>query len=298
MMSAEASVKDGVADTSTEYIAAGKAAGATWTLTAHVDRIDYPVATLPDGSTEEGYTTYRLELEACQVATGRVESLSREILPDDAPSDIAEMVALLVRPEGIANADTPWLRAGVTRPKPRPKPPLPKPPEPPPPPPEPKKPAAPRAIYGERAPFSIGASVGVSNALVRPDGARGPSWAMPIGGVIGYALPDALPGLELKGNLTGQVVGPRAVEVSAGARYAVAPIRGVDVFVGPELLVGVHVATGADTAARFLTHGALFLAVAITDNVQVEAAADLAVAAGGAGTLLLGGGTARLVLRF
>ena len=124
------------------------------------------------------------------------------------------------------------------------------------------------------------------------------TFSVPIGGVLGYALPDTAPGLELKGNLTSQVIGPRALELSAGARYALAPIRGVRLFVGPELLLGAHVALGADKTARFLTHGSLFLAYGITENVQAEIAGDLAAALGGAGTLVLGGGTARVVFRF
>lgn len=296
MVSAEAAVKDGVADTSQEYQAAAKAAGADWTLTARVERNDYPPARLPDGTEEEGYTTYRVELEAYQASSGRVESLSREVLPDEGPSDIAEMIALLIRPEGIANADIPWSHVGVRRPKPKPKPAAP--PPPPPPPPEPAAPPPPRRVYGEGHPVAIGASVGVTNAMVRPDEARGPSWAMPIGVVFGYALPDTAPGLELKGNLASQVIGPRALELSGGARYALAPLRGVRLFVGPELLLGAHVALGADKTARFLTHGSLFLAYGITESVQAEIAGDLSAALGGAGTLVLGGGTARIVFRF
>ncbi|HVH47745.1 MAG TPA: hypothetical protein VM925_35660 [Labilithrix sp.] len=296
MVSAEAAVRDGVADTSQEYLAAGKAVGAAWTLTGRVERHDHPPAKLPDGTEEEGYTTYRVELEAYQLGSGRLESLSREVLPDEGPNDIAEMVVLLVRPEGIANAELPWQRLGARRPKPKPK--APAPPAAPPAPPPPEAPLPPRRVYGEGHPIAIGGAVGVTNALVRPDNARGPSWAMPLGVVFGYALPEAAPGLELRGNLTGQVIGPRALELSAGARYAFAPIRDVRFFVGPELLLGAHVALGADKTARFLTHGAFFAAYGITENIQAELAADLAAALGGAGTLVLGGGTARLLVRF
>lgn len=298
LVSAEAVVRDGVADTSQEYLAAGKAVSAGWTLTGRVERKDHPSAKLPDGTEEEGYTTYRLELEALQVETGRLESLTREVLPDEGPSDIAEMVGLLVRPEGIANAVLPWDGAGARRPKPKPKlaPPPPPPPEVVSPPPE--APALPRLVYGAGHPLSVGASGGVTNALVRPDNARGPSWGVPIGVVVGYAFPEDAPGLEVKGNVTTQVVGPRALEVSAGARYALAPLRNARLFVGPELLLGAHVALGADKTARFLAHGALFVAYGITDVVQVEIAGDLASALGGGGALVLGGGSARVVVRF
>jgi hypothetical protein len=298
MVSVMAAIKDGIADISQEYVEAGKVAGAKWTVTGHVERIDYPPSRMPDGTEEDGYTTYRVELEACQVDSGRVESLSREVLPEDAARDIEPMLALLLRPEGLANAQIPWERNNV-RPKPRPKV-VPKPPPPPPPvePSAPPDPPKPREVYGQGHPFAIGASIGVTNALVRPDQALGPSWAMPIGGVVGYALPEGVPGLELRAQLTSQAVGPKALEFSAGARYAFAPARGLRFFVGPELLVGGLSSLGADKTTRFLTHGAAFVAFGLTENIQLEAAADLAAAFGGTGTLLLGGGTGRFVVRF
>ena len=64
LAAAEASVRDGTPDTSAEYRIAGQVAGAQWTVAGHIDAHGW---------------TYRLELEACQVATGRVESLVREI---------------------------------------------------------------------------------------------------------------------------------------------------------------------------------------------------------------------------
>lgn len=295
MVSAEAAVRDRVPDTSEEYLAAGRAVGADWTLTASVARDDHPPAKLPDGSEEEGYTTYRVELIACQVGTGRVESLSREMLPEQGTSDIAEMIDLLVRPEGLANAEIPWERTGVQRPKPKPKPAAAPAPAAPP---AREGPPLRRYVYGEGAPFALGASIGVTGALARPGQARGSSAAMPIGVAFGYAFPESAPGLELRGNLTGQVAGPRALEVSAGARYALAPVPGLRLFIGPELLLGAHVALGAEKSARFLTHGALFVAVGITKNVQAEVAADLAAALGGSGALVLGGATARAVVRF
>src|SRR5690606_107141 len=82
---AETVVKDGTADTSEELRAAGTAASAPWALSASVERIDYPPSKNPDGTEEEGFATYRIEVEACDVESGRVESLAREIVPDTAP---------------------------------------------------------------------------------------------------------------------------------------------------------------------------------------------------------------------
>lgn len=296
MVSAEASVKDGVADTRQEYVTAGKAANAQWTLVARVERDDHPPAKLPDGSEEEGYTTYRFELEACQVDSGRVESLSRELLVEEATADIAEMLGLLLRPEGIANAEIPWERS-ARRPKPKPKPKAPEPPPPPPAEPSPPPPPA-KIVYGDKRPIALALVGGFTTAIERPSQARGPTAAMPIGVAFGYALPDAAPGLELRAELTSQVLGPGAVEIAGGARYALAPISGVRFFVGPELLAGAHVALGGDKATRFLAQGGAFVAVGVTELLQLEAAGELAGAFGGSGTLFLGGGSGRVTVRF
>lgn len=292
---AELAVKDGVPDTSTEYRAAGQAASSPWTIAAQVERIDYPPVKNPDGTEEDGWTTYRVELEACEVESGRVESLAREVVPDTAPEELAEMIAFLVRPGGIGpNAVFPWQGMGPRKPKAKPKPP---PPPPPPPPPKPEEPPPPKHVYAENRPFVLGGSIGVTNALARPDSARGPSWAMPIGVTFGYAIAD-VPGVELRGVFTSQVVGPKALEIAAGGRYAIPIVPQIRLFAGPEVLLGTHVAVGADKTARFLAHGAAFVALGIGEQLQLELAGDLGAALGGSGTLLLGGGTARVLVRF
>jgi hypothetical protein len=151
--------------------------------------------------------------------------------------------------------------------------------------------------YGENRPAALGLSVGFSNALKRPDEARGPSNAMAIGGVFAYAI-EQVPGVELRGIFTSQVIGPRALEISAGGRYAIPILPQVRLFIGPELLLGAHVAIGAEKTARFLSHGSAFAAWGITEAVQVEIAGDLAAALGGSGTLILGGGSVRGLFRF
>lgn len=295
---AELAVKDGIPDTSQEFRAAGQAASSPWTIAAQVERIDYPPSKLPDGTEEDGWTTYRIELEACEVQSGRVESLAREVVPDTAPEELAEMIAFLVRPGGIGpNAVFPWQGMGPRKPKAKPKPAPPPPPPPPPKPVEPPPPPPPKHVYAENRPFALGGSIGVTNALSRPETARGPSWAMPIGLVFGYAIAD-VPGLEVRGIFTSQVVGPKALEISAGGRYAIPVLPQYRVFVGPEVLLGTHVAIGAEKTARFLAHGAAFAAIGIGEQLQLEIAGDLGAAFGGSGTLVLGGGTARVLVRF
>lgn len=93
LLTAQMSTRDGVADTRNEYRSAGRASGSAWTIAGHVDaRGD----------------TYRLELEVCQVDSGRVESLAREISPAVASAQIGEMVDFLVRREGIGNNEISW----------------------------------------------------------------------------------------------------------------------------------------------------------------------------------------------
>ncbi|MDB4942387.1 MAG: hypothetical protein JWP97_1921 [Labilithrix sp.] len=295
MLSGEMAVKDGTADTSVEYQAAGRASGAQWTLSGHLERHDAPPAKLPDGTVEEGYTTYRLEIEACNVATGRVESLAREIDPDEAPGQIAPMLALLLRPEGIANAPLPWDSAAPHKRKAKPAPPPPPPPPPAPPPPPP--PPAVKHAYAENHPAALGVSAGYSGLVKRPDNAQGPSGALPLGVVLGYA-PEAVAGLELRGVFTGQVVGPHAIVLGAGARYAFPLLPAYRIFVGPELLLGTHVALGADKTARFLSQGSAFVAFGLGERVQLEVSGDLGAALGGSGTLVLGGATGRALVRF
>ena len=148
LVTAQTAVADGVADTKSEYQAAGRASSSQWVVVGHVT--PHPNGPIPNG--------YRLEVEACQVDTGRVESLAREIDPTKANVQIGEMLALLLRPEGIANADIPWENEVV---KP-----------PPPPPPKPVVPEPDRG-YGIHAPFAFGFGLGVNGAFAHPTGGNG-----------------------------------------------------------------------------------------------------------------------------
>ncbi len=298
LLTAEMAVKDGSPDTSDEYRAAGRASGSQWTVTGRVERIDVPASKGPDGADVEGYTIYRTELEACQVSSGRVEALTRDLDPDEAPEQIKEMLALLIRAEGLGTSDIPWTVGAPRHPKAKPKPPPP-PPEPSPPPPPPPPPAAPvvKHSYAENHPFALGVSIGLNDALSRPDKASGPSLALPLGVAFGYAI-EALPGLEARAIFNSNVVGPKAIVLGAGARYAIPVLAQYRFFVGPEAVLGTHVAIGADKTARFLAQGSAFASLGLGEYVQVEIAGDLGAALGGTGTLVLGGGTLRGMFRF
>lgn len=279
MLAAQMSTKDGAPDTREEYRAAGRASSSQWTVAGRV-------------APREG--GYRLEVEACQVDSGRVESLARDIEPSQATSEIAEMLALLLRPEGIGNADIPW-QHGQPKP-PTPPPPTPKPPEPPPTPPPPPPPPAVKHAYAEGHPLSLGLGVALTSAVSRPKNASGSPTAVSVEASGGYAL-DAVPGLELRGDFAGSVAGPGSIFFDAGARYAIPVVPTARLFVGPEATIGAFFPTGGDKTARFYARGSAFVALGIGARAQVELSGDIAPVLGSS-TLVLAGGTLRGLVRF
>jgi hypothetical protein len=284
MVTAEVSAKDGVADTSGEYRAAGRASGSDWTVAGHVEM---------HGS------TYHLEIDACQVSSGRVESLAREIDPAQASAQILQMLVILLRPAGVADAVIPWEHASPTPP---PTVPTPTPVALPPPaaPAAPASPAGPTPmdeLYGAGHPLGLGLGIGALGALHRSPLAVGSSASAILEGTAAFALPP-LPGLELRGNVGGSVAGPGSVFFDFGARDAFPIAPSLHLFFGPEVDLGGFFTTGGDRTGRFLLHGAGFLSLGLGGHVQVEAAGDLAYAAGGQTSLALGGGTLRVLARF
>lgn len=270
--SGNAAVKDGQADTSDEYRAFGTAANVAWTLR---------------GTAIHRFEGYRLELEVCQIKTGRVELLAREIDETQETAQIAEMLALLLRPEGIANAELPWQNSKAK----------PKEPEKPAPPPPPPGPPPVRHAYAEEHPLALGVTVGVLSAVSRPGNATGPSTSLYLGATGAYHL-EAVPGLELRGNLAGTLAGPKAVLLDVGARYALplAPTRRL--FVVPDAGLGTFITLGAAKEARFWLRGAVFLSLGLGARVALEAGPDLGVTPGGSGAVVLFGGTLRGLARF
>jgi hypothetical protein len=274
----ESAVKDGVADTSAEYRAAGQGAGAAWALSGHVD-VHGP--------------TYRLEIEACQVGTGRVESLAREVDAKHAAPQIAEMLSLLLRPQGVGDTVPPWDQpnGGAPAPTPAPVTPPPAPPVdtgPPPPPPPP---------YAADHPLAIGVGGEAISAWSRSPHALGSPWAGLVTGHGGYAIAGAH-GLEIVANVGVSVAGPSALWLDAGARYEIRVIPRQRVFLGPELAAGAFVDLGGDKDARLLLRAAVPIIVGIGDRVQIEAYPQLAYAAGGSTGLAFVGGGLRGVVRF
>jgi hypothetical protein len=284
MLTAEMSAKDGTADTSQEYRAAGRASGSDWTVTGHV---------------EPRATSYHLEIDACNVSSGRVESLAREIDPARASQQIGEMLSLLLRPAGIANVDIPWEHVGplpTPTPPPTNEPPAPEPPVkviPPPPPPAPA-PIPDDQTYSGGHPFAAGLGLAGLGALQRPALAVGSSAALLGNVVLGYA---PIGGLEIRGDFTGALAGPGSVSCDAGARYAIPIARSLRLFFGPEVELGGFFTTGGDKTGRFLLHGAGFVSLGLGPHFQIEVAGNIEYAAGSS-ALVLGGGTVRAIARF
>ena len=207
------------------------------------------------------------------------------------------MLALLLRPEGIGNSEIPWDKPNAVAPPAEPLPPAaPTPPAqstPPLPRPEPE----PKHAYAEGHPLAVGLGAEVLTAVSRPGNAQGSATSVVVNGAFGYAL-DAVPGLELRADIAGAVAGPKAILLDAGARYAFMLVPTARVYAGPEVAVGAFFTLGGDKSARFLGRGGLVAGIGLGERVQLEAFGDLAVAPGGAGTLVLGGGGARGLVRF
>lgn len=245
-----AGVADAVADTLEEYRAVGAATHADWVLV---------------GAVEPAVATARVELTACLVRMGRVESVAREVNQTRTAPEVQEMLAVLVRPEGIGAGELPWEKA------PRPPPPAPPPAEKPPPPvvtPPPAPPAAPPIegrvglsyptgaaevwpAYsgGKRGLVSVG--LGFSAPAARPSAAKGSGASFVSAVRAGYAVGDA--GIEPFAELGGNLAGPRALWLNAGARWMFSPFlkrdndglrRGLPLFLGPELTAGLFVRLG------------------------------------------------------
>jgi hypothetical protein len=177
-------------------IAIGKTTGADWVIEPHV------------ASSDAGT---RVELKVCQVATGRVETLARDLDPKQDPAlQMREMLALMLRPQGVGDDPLPWNTKKANKPPPAevlPKKAV-----------EPTAPPSPPIKWGEHGKFTVGAGGGFGAIAVRDDRAIGPrsfgAWTVHAN----VALPQAK-GVELTfrvGMMHGQ---GGAILGDVGARY-------------------------------------------------------------------------------
>jgi hypothetical protein len=267
-LAALARVADGSADTPEEYAIVAGATQANWVI---------------GGRVEPAVATAHVELAAYLASMQRVESVAREVDRNRSQVEVQQMVAVLLKPEGIGVGALPWEQAPAP-PQPPPQQPPPPPPQqqlPPPPPPGPspfqtpplpQPPPPPPPVQdgkielsfissGKQAvwpPYAAGrrifvnANIGFASAVAQPEGATGRASSF-VGALRGgYALGDA--GLELFGQLGGNLAGPPALWLDAGGRWMLTPLttRGADgrttgfaLHVGPELYAGLFVRIGA-----------------------------------------------------
>jgi len=310
-----AKVGDGVADTNEEYLAVGAATKAQWVVV---------------GVIEPAVVSSRVELIACLISLGRVESVAREVEKARSQQQVQEMTAVLLRPEGIGAGALPWERP-ATGPKAAAAVP----------PPAAAATAPPRTPSGKRQvhmdylfdaydvwpPYSAGrrwfvtVGQGFSVAAVRPAGAAGSSGSIVAHARGGYALGDA--GFELLGQIGGNLAGPRALWLEVGGRWMLTPsvhaidkanpnsLHGLAFHIGPELtlggflrLAGPDVTEGttrysSSTTGHFTMGAALDMILSITPSFQVEAqVGDFRWVPTGDGSIVLFGATLGGGLRF
>jgi hypothetical protein len=168
----------------------------------------------------------------------------------------------------------------------------------------------------------VSAVVGFGMPVVRPTVAAGSSSGAAFVGAIrgGYAVGDL--GFEPFAELGGNLFGPRALWLDAGARWMFSPtikrgpdgvLGGAPFFLGPEVLVGTFIqlpsgtqissvnagAYSAPAQARALVGAALDLAFALSPTLTLESQlGNLRWAPGGSGAIVMVGATVGATLRF
>jgi hypothetical protein len=159
----------------------------------------------------------------------------------------------------------------------------------------------------------VAADIGFGMPIARPSVASS-SGAAFVGSVrAGYAVGDL--GFEPFAELGGNLFGPRALWLDAGARWMFSPairrgadgvLAGAPFFLGPEALVGAFIelpiGTGpysAPAAARAMLGLGLDASFAISSMFSIEARlGNLRWIPGGSGSVLLAGADVGLALRF
>jgi hypothetical protein len=307
-------IADGTTDTADEYKAVAATTGADWVVVATV---------------EPAVATTRIEVAAYLASNGRIESVAREIERGQSPRQTREVLAVLVRPEGVGVGELPWERNAVPAVA-RPQAPAQVAGAPP-----PAAPAAPPIAnlvvmdypferhdvwpaYSAGHRLAVSALTGFAVAVARPDGAIGSGASMVLGARLAYALGDR--GIELFADAGGNLVGPPGGWLGAGARLMLTPwmkqvgnrMSALSIHMGPELTLGaffrggssaVAVAGGATYKSALETHAALGAALDVVFGVsptfQVEAQlGNLRWIPGSEGSLVLLGATLGAGLRF
>lgn len=227
-------------------------------------------------------TTTRVEISTAYRPSARFESVAREVDRDALAKQVGEMLAVIVRPEGVGTSALPWEaqtapppvkgdgKTDVTLERPKDDPARPE---------EPSETVA----FGSAHPFGVAAGLGASGVAAQPDGGSGDRAAF-VGAVkAGYAIADT--GLEAGVQVSGHLAGPGVVFVDASIRW-VFPLLGAKdgtgLYLGPLVHGGLAVFPGTSgeaggsiyevpTEVSGSVAGSLDLAIVPHPNFEIEA---------------------------
>lgn len=258
---------------STGLVAIGKTTSSEWVVTVTI------VSTAPK----------RVEAKACQVSSGRVESLARDLDPKgDLATQLREMLALMLRPQGVGDDPLPWesasAKAAASSSSSAPESAS-----------TPSSPSEPR--FGATHPFALGVSAGAFDLAARGEGAQGTRSVGAVSVFASYALLANAPIVDVFLRV-GSLFGPAgALGAEAGGRILarVSP----SIAIGGALSAGLFAETSGNETKRALFGVAPVLAIAISPRFQLDFdLGSLRVAPGSGGAFVFVGGEANAVIRF
>jgi hypothetical protein len=270
------SLSGGNADNTDAYASCARFARADWVVAPSVNAI------------ERGY---HLELTAYQAKGGRTESVARDIDTSRVHEQVVEMLRVVLRPEGVGTGALPWETGGV-RPSATATTPQPSTSAPP--------TAAPTASAppagGEHTWLLLGAGIGVSSAISRPEHAAGNA-TVPVGGLRAGVSPSEA--LEVALNFSGNFTGPNAKILDLSGRYLFMVAPSLRLGIGPEVGIGAFLTSSGSQSSALQARLSLVAGVRISKAVSVEASlGDLRYIPASSGTLVLAGASLGGVFRF
>jgi hypothetical protein len=238
----------------------------------------------------------RVEVKACQVSSGRVETLARDLDPAvDASSQVRELLGLLLRAQGVGDDPLPWEKRAALPPPPKTNtPPAPTPTAKP----LPAAPADPPPSWDSGGDYRLGLELGASAIAVRPDHTVGDravgTWALV--GLIRLPIGDPkTPHWELAGSIGGWYGAFGGVRLGLGMRYAIfASERFV---VAPELALGALAQVGGNGDARLLFAGGAHFSFILLRSLELEVHPSIDLSPGGSGAVVIAGGTVGALFR-
>jgi hypothetical protein len=272
------SLSGGSADNADAYAACARVTRADWVVAPSVNSI------------ERGY---HLELTAFQVKGGRTEAVTRDIDTGRVHDQVVEMLRVLLRPEGVGTGALPWESGGV---RPSLSAPTPQPSATNTTGPAPTSSARGPAADGQHTWLLLGAGIGFSSALSRPEHSAGSSTAA-VGNLRAGVSPSE--SLELAVDFSGNLTGPNAKMLDVSARYLLAPSASMPLGIGPEIGAGVFWTSSGSQSSSFVARLSLVAGLRLSRSFSIEASlGDLRYVPASAGTLVLAGASAGGVLRF